>query len=207
MVCRFKGNFPLTLFRYNPLANEDLCSVAAAFNLAYEALATLNGWDTPVLFTSEKEILIPNIPGIFLPEKPSGVWEEELAQKRQGQKSMSIEVSYGNGKKKSLVFYSGSKFTAQERIKFLGTLFSTPIYKGTRSSGFGYRPHPFTGKTSFHPGVDIEVDRPGTVLSSVQQGPVLFLMLVSWNCMESILLLIMQAGIRQYMLIWTKYWL
>lgn len=162
---------PLALFRYIPLANEDLFSVAAAFNLSYEALATLNGWDTPVLFTPEKEILVPNMPGIFLPENPSGAWEEDLAQKRQGQESMSIAVSLGNGGKKSLVFYAGSKFTAQERIKFLGALFSTPIYKGTQSSGFGYRPHPFTGKTSFHPGVDIEVDT-GTEVVSARTGVV-----------------------------------
>lgn len=161
----------LMLFRYVPDTSEDLFTAAVAFNLPYETLATLNGWDSPVLFPSGKEIIVSNQPGIFVPEEPASKWEMDLSKKRKDQTGAKVAVSVGEGNKK-LVFYQGAKFTGMERIKFLGKIFASPLHGGILSSGFGYRPDPFTGKTSYHPGVDLKADV-GTPVYSARHGKVL----------------------------------
>ncbi|OQX30012.1 MAG: hypothetical protein B0D92_00705 [Spirochaeta sp. LUC14_002_19_P3] len=162
---------PLMLFRYVPDTSEDLFTVAAAFNLPYETLATLNGWDSPVLFPSGKEIIVSNLPGLFLSEEPASKWEMSLSERWKAQIGVKVAVSVGEGSKK-LVFYQGAKFTSAERISFLGKIFASPLHGGTLTSGFGYRPNPFTGKISYHAGVDLMADV-GTPVYSVRDGKVL----------------------------------
>jgi len=146
---------PLMLYRYIPLDSENLFSVAAAFNLPYESIATLNGWDAPGLFSSGKELLIPNIPGLFVPENPRGNWEKILADDSRESESINIRVNNGTGVSRKFRFYPGEKFSSDERIRFLGSLFTSPLADSRITSPFGYRQNPFSGGMSFHPGVDL----------------------------------------------------
>lgn len=162
---------PLALFRYRPSASEDLFSVAAAFNLPYETLATLNGWAAPGLFHSGKDILIPNQPGVFIPETPSGSWERDLSATRESAGMTRILINRLSGDTRGFFFYSGDKFTSEERIDFLGSLFASPLLNGKITSPFGYRPHPVTGLQSFHPGVDMRASI-GTQVMAARDGVV-----------------------------------
>lgn len=162
---------PLTLFRYVPLASEDLFSVATAFNLPYETLATLNNMDAPVLFIPGKEILVPNRPGLFVPESPKTPWELKLSESRSGEEGYPVLLSPENKKEIKVVFYPGSKFSSEERIRFLGNLFSSPLEQGELTSGFGYRISPFSGNKSFHPGLDLRASI-GTPVLAARSGTV-----------------------------------
>ena len=146
---------PLMIYRYLPRSSENLFSVAAAFNLPYDSIATLNGWDAPGLLSSEKEVLIPNIPGLFVPEKPEGNWQRVLADNSRTSESVNIKVSSTTGETKPFKFFPGEKFTSAERIRFLGSLFSAPLRDVKITSPYGYRSNPFSGGLSFHPGVDL----------------------------------------------------
>jgi len=157
---------PLMLYRYIPLDSENLFSVAAAFNLPYESIATLNGWDAPGLFSSGKALLIPNIPGLFVPETPEGNWERELAGSSRDSDSINIKVDSGTGVTRNLQFFPGEKFSSAERIRFLGSLFSTPLDDARITSPFGYRQNPFSGGMSFHPGVDLRASINTPVLAA-----------------------------------------
>ena len=145
----------LMIYRYVPRSSEDIFSVAAAFNLPYDSIATLNGWDAPGLLSPGKPILIPNIPGIFIPEEPEGSWENLLSENMKNGNPQSVKVTLGNGKTRKLNFFAGKKFSSTERIRFLGSLFSSPLANVKITSPFGYRPDPFSGGISFHPGVDL----------------------------------------------------
>jgi len=164
-----KHTVSLVIFRYNPLPSEDLFSVAAAFNLPYDALATLNSWEAPALFNAKDEVLIPNIPGIFIPKTPIGKWERMLSGNLRKGSSVSVHIAQKEGMSREFVFFPGNKFTAEERVRFLGSLFLSPVAEGRITSGFGYRPDPFTGKPSFHPGVDLSVSK-GTPVLAVRDG-------------------------------------
>ena len=162
---------PLLLFRYAPQESESLFSAAAAFNLPYETLATLNGWNAPALFTSADEIIVSNLPGIFLPESPGTKWERDMSDARKEKEGIPLIISLEDGTEKSLIFHIGAKFTSDERIRFLGSIFSSPLHRGILTSGFGYRASPFTGQTSFHPGIDIQVEI-GTPVLAARDGKV-----------------------------------
>lgn len=163
---------PLTIYRYIPRPSEDLFSVAAAFNLPYDALATLNSWDAPGLLTAGKEVLVPNIPGLFIPANPIGNWERQLVGSSRSSDPSGVKVSIKAGSHRKFSFFPGDKFTPEERIRFLGSLFTSPMADGKITSSFGYRPNPFTGGISFHPGVDLRAST-GTPVMAARDGTVL----------------------------------
>jgi len=162
---------PLTFFRYIPLPSEDIFSVAAAFNLPYDALATLNSWDAPGMLSAGTEVLIPNRPGLFVPMEPSGRWERELAGSQRTFEPVQVQVNKGNGESVQFRFYAGAKFTSEERVRFLGSLFASPVTNGKITSSFGYRADPFTGKMTFHPGIDLRAAS-GTPVFAARDGVV-----------------------------------
>ncbi len=165
-------SLPLILFKYVPHLSEDLFSIAAAFNLPYETLATLNGWDSPILFETADWVIVPNLQGLFLPENPTSRREKAMAETRKNQEGIHLVVSHGGEHKRNLIFHPGDKFTPEERVQFLGSIFSSPINGGVLTSGFGYRSSPFTGRTSYHPGIDIKAEI-GTPVYAARDGQVL----------------------------------
>ncbi|MDF1568530.1 MAG: M23 family metallopeptidase [Spirochaetaceae bacterium] len=166
-----QGAFGLNIYSYVPRATEDIFAVAAAFNLPYDALATLNGWDSPGLLTPGRQILIPNMPGLFVPTEPSGPWESDLSDHQRSSEPIAVLVGMPTGATKSYEFFPGEKFTSDERIRFLGHVFSAPLQNSRISSNFGYRTNPFRGGLSFHPGVDLKADV-GTEVYAARGGTV-----------------------------------
>jgi murein DD-endopeptidase MepM/ murein hydrolase activator NlpD len=156
----------LILYRYIPRASEDIFSVAAAFNLPYDSLASLNCWDAPGLLSSGKEILIPGIPGLFIPESPVKNWEKHLAGNPREADPIKVKIRTAAGEIRDFNFFPGEKFTPGERIRFLGSLFSAPLEDVKITSSFGYRQNPFTGNMSFHPGVDLRASMNTEVLAA-----------------------------------------
>ena len=157
---------PLTLFRYIPKEHEDLFAVAAAFNLPYETLATLNGWDGPGRLEPGQELLLPNMPGLFIPVTPLGFWETGLSRNPRETSAQLVRLQTLSGETRDYSFFPGEKFNAAERRDFLGSLFRSPLMNTQITSPFGYRPHPFTGKPSYHPGVDMRAAMRTPVMAS-----------------------------------------
>ena len=156
------------IYCYVPRESEDIFAVAAAFNLPYESLATLNGWDAPGLMNSGSEMMVPNMPGIFVPQIPENGWEKLLRENRTGKASVAVLVRIA-GDERRFLFHPGEKFSSDERIRFLGSIFSSPVGRVRVSSGFGYRTHPFHGGPSFHAGIDLRVPL-GTSVKAAGDG-------------------------------------
>ncbi len=160
---------PLMIYRYKPRVSEDLFSVAAAFNLPYDALATLNGLDAPGLLSSNQELLVPNAPGLFVPENPRGSWERRLKTSGRKNDPYTIQIAAPGNDVYRYLYYPGEFFSPEERKHFLGSLFAAPLVDMKLTSPYGYRVSPLTGYTSFHPGIDLRAEI-GTPVKAARDG-------------------------------------
>ena len=156
----------LSIYKYRPKFGEDLFSLSAAFNLPYESIVTLNGWDSPISIAGIDYVLIPNIPGIFVPEIPRDNWEKDIKNARTTQSGEMIQVNRSDGDSLGMLFYEGEKFTREERIRFLSSKFIMPLKNQHITSPFGYRKYFLTRKQQFHTGMDFRAEIGTPVLAS-----------------------------------------
>jgi murein DD-endopeptidase MepM/ murein hydrolase activator NlpD len=158
------------LFRYKIKNGDELFSIAARLNLPYDTLATLNNLAGPQALRPGSQILIPTIPGIYVPEDLSTIY----AQARSGSYSpdtKTFTLLRGSEQRQKWHLFPGARFNQLERAFFLGILFQFPISSARISSTFGPRPNPFTGKPSFHRGMDFAAPQ-GTEIRPARPGKV-----------------------------------
>ena len=163
-----EGELPaLTFFLYRPKKGEDLFSLVARTNLPYDTIVTLNGISNSNEYERKNEVVVPNLPGIFVPHDPRSELEEFMLSWRSSGKQDAVSISaFIEGEKRSFDFFPGDRFHPLERAYFLRILFRTPLPVGYLTSTFGLRKDPFTGHASFHGGVDIAADYGTTVLAA-----------------------------------------
>ncbi len=159
---------PLIIAKYK-LKNENLFQIASRLNIPYETISTLNRIANPDNFSDFKEILIPNQPVLFIPEKPVADIEFILSAREHNTEKVKILI---NSRKNVFFILHDERFNNTERSFFLNTFFRFPIEKGRISSFYGNRLHPKTGKMSFHNGIDIAA-QPGTPVYSSAAGSVI----------------------------------
>lgn len=161
---------PLTLFSYRPKEEETLFTIAARCNLPYETIALLNSFSSPGEAEDAKEILIPNIPGVFVPFTPTNELEKLMSSWRLQQKSKGnrIVVRTPNGDTREFLFIPGGRFHSTERAFFLQILFRFPLSEGVVTSSYGERESPFTKRVHFHHGIDIAAPYGTEVYASLE---------------------------------------
>jgi murein DD-endopeptidase MepM/ murein hydrolase activator NlpD len=161
----------LVVFRYAPSGSPSLISLAAQFGLPYSSLASLNRLDQDDPLPAE--VLVPNMPGLFVPEEPDSDTERVVASRRAGALAQAQAVTITvNDKSTRFRFFPGSDFDRVERLSYLGILFRRPLRNTRISSSYGFRRSPFTGKPSFHSGVDFP-GPVGTPVFAAREGMVI----------------------------------
>jgi len=147
---------PLRFFSLARPEEMDLFALAARLNLPYSTLATLNGVSGPAGASRLDRLVVPNLPGLFVPDKPQSSFEEILgsisANARHDPQPVVVRLPGGT---RRFGFYPGQDFSAVERAFFLNILFRFPLALGQLTSAYGPRPDPLTGSPEFHHGVDI----------------------------------------------------
>ena len=141
----------VNLYTYRAQTNDDLLSLAARCNIPYETIALANKLaflDSPIANTL---LYLCTCPGLFIPEKP--LTPLEFILKTRYPDTKGYFVCTVNGER--YVFVPEQKLNPTERFFFVDSAMTPPLEKGVISSAFGMRVHPFTGKQSFHKGVDI----------------------------------------------------
>ncbi|MDR0585528.1 MAG: M23 family metallopeptidase [Treponema sp.] len=163
----------LTIYQYSPREGEDLFSLAARCNIPYAALASLNRLSHPALPETGRPLLLPSIPGIFIPAEPRSDLEQLLAAARlprQKDESVTLTISRG-GAAEIFLFCPGADFTATERIFFLNFGFRFPLRTFTLTSPYGIRQNPITGNIGLHAGLDLAAPE-GTEVFAAGEGTV-----------------------------------
>lgn len=159
----------LTIYRYVPGEGEDLLSIAARCNIPYPALATLNRLSYPSLPSPGREILLPSIPGLFVPREPVSDLERLLAAARFSWEG-GVDIQAGQGRA-AFRFFPGDDFSPTERIFFLHRDFRFPLRSFTLTSAFGPRVNPVTGRFRVHEGLDLAAPA-GTDVFAAREGVV-----------------------------------
>lgn len=155
---------PLLIYRYEARERDTVFGIAARLSLPYSALATLNRLAAPELEPGET-LLIPGIPGIFVPLDPRSDLESIMHDLRRGREASVVTVSSGPT---STVFrfFPGEDYLSEERLAFLGMMFRHPLPDGDLTSPFGPRVNPITAEFGFHGGADYAASEGTPVLAS-----------------------------------------
>jgi murein DD-endopeptidase MepM/ murein hydrolase activator NlpD len=157
----------LLLFSYLVPEGEDIFRLASRCNVPYAALATLNRAGHPS--SMPKKVLLPSVPGIFIPEHPENDLERLMAS---GGDREGVVLTIGlDGKKERFLFIPGVDFSPTERTYFLNTGFRFPLRTYRLTSAFGVRASPFTGKPQNHSGLDLAAPL-GTEVYAARDGVV-----------------------------------
>jgi murein DD-endopeptidase MepM/ murein hydrolase activator NlpD len=159
-----QGNWAaaLTVYRYIPGEGEDLLSLAARCNIPYASLATLNRLPHPPL---AGEMLLPSIPGIFVPLEPDSDLERLMATARSGREGEEIRLGGAAG---VFRFFPGDDFSPTERVFFLNRGFRFPLRNFTLTSAFGPRVNPVTGRFRVHEGLDLAAPEGADVFAAAE---------------------------------------
>lgn len=164
----------LMLYRYRPDSSDTLISLASRFSIPYSSLATLNRIEGAQLPKDIDTILVPSIPGLFVPSEAESSLEVMLSDRAEEDLDEANPVTVRLAREhntKEFAFYPGEDFTPDERRAFLSVLFRPPVEHMRLTSGFGFRRNPFTGGNSFHAGVDLGAPR-GTPVYAAASGRV-----------------------------------
>jgi murein DD-endopeptidase MepM/ murein hydrolase activator NlpD len=157
----------LRIYSYTPEADEDIFRLAARCNVPYAAMATLNRISHPDMLKGP--VLLPTVPGIFVPEDPSNDLERLISSSRDSEGGIIITLRQGEPKR--FLFFPGADFSPTERSYFLNSGFRFPLRNYRITSPFGIRPSPFTGRPQRHNGLDLAAPL-GTEVYAAREGRV-----------------------------------
>ena len=167
----------MTIYGYVTKGDDELLGIAARCNIPYDTLASLNRISHGEDMAAGKLLLLPSIPGIFIPEKPATDLEKLLFTTRMetGSESEPEGVILSiprDGKTELFRFIPGDNFTATERVFFLNRGFHYPLEHFTVTSFYGPRTNPVTGKYGMHAGLDLAAPE-GSEVYAVKDGTVI----------------------------------
>jgi murein DD-endopeptidase MepM/ murein hydrolase activator NlpD len=164
----------LTIYRYNPAPDDELFLIVARCNIPYDTFATLNRWGNMPLLSPTGAILMPSIPGIFIPEEPESDLEQLIFSSRGDEAGASITIMMPSGKEQKFRFIPGDSLTPNERVFFLNPgQFRFPLHSYRLTSAFGMRVSPISGRKSMHGGLDLAAPT-GTAVYAARDGVVSF---------------------------------
>jgi murein DD-endopeptidase MepM/ murein hydrolase activator NlpD len=160
----------LTIYSYTPAKNENLLGIAARCSIPYATLASLNRLSHLEDLVSGKPMLLPTMPGIFIPETPATDLEQLIFSARQ-ENAVALYIP-SEGKTERFYFVPGDDFSPTERAFFLNRDFHFPLRQFQVSSGYGMRINPVTGIQSMHGGIDLAAPE-GTEVYTAKSGTVM----------------------------------
>ena len=160
----------LTIYAYLPVAGDELLAIAARCNIPYATLASLNRLSHVGEVAGGTYLLLPSVPGLFIPAEPISELERLLVSSRE---DTGITLSIPReGRLERYYFIPGDDFTPNERVFFLNRDFRFPLREIRVTSPYGPRVNPVTGRPGVHHGLDLAAPE-GTEVYSVRRGTVI----------------------------------
>ncbi|NBF40514.1 MAG: peptidoglycan DD-metalloendopeptidase family protein [Spirochaetes bacterium] len=162
----------LAIYRYKPRESDTLITVASRLMVPYSSLASLNRMAHSEIPDDTEYLLVPSVPGIFVPETPVSELENLMWDLRGNRRDEAQRITVtADDEAQRFRFFPGSDFDRVERLAFLRLLFQRPVANTVISSHFGYRNSPITARPQFHGGVDFAAPT-GTSVVAAREGRV-----------------------------------
>jgi murein DD-endopeptidase MepM/ murein hydrolase activator NlpD len=170
----------LKVYRHPLEAGEDYLTLAARSNVGREALISLNHLEADRPLSQGELVLLPTIPGLYIPENPQTELEKLLASNRSTAGALPVSIYQPDGSVENFRFLPGAEFNRTEWTFFLTPQdWAFPLRTYTISSSYGYRSNPLTGNYVLHEGLDLAAPegtpvypaRAGLVSSIVYDDP------------------------------------
>lgn len=155
----------LLFYSYTVEKDMDILDLASRCNILYDSIASLNSLSSINDNIEGKKLLLPTVPGLFIPEDGGDsaisrllAWDSRLEEAAE---KFNLKI---NGK--NFVFLPAQRFNTTQRAFFLNTAFLFPLDDGVLTSPFGKRNSPFTGKPANHKGIDLAAPEGSPVYAS-----------------------------------------
>lgn len=167
-----KTQLPVALYAYRTQPSDTLFAIAARCSVSYDSIASLNRIASPAELTAGTIILLPTLPGLYLPDNGEGSFETLLLSSFDPDDPSIISFTVhdpSGGSKRTVHCIPDSQFDGTVRSWFLTPRYRFPLPSGVVTSSFGMRKNPITGNLVFHKGVDLAAPR-GTPVYACSDG-------------------------------------
>lgn len=160
-------------FYYKNTENFSLQGLASRCNIPYETIATLNQIESSSDKITNKDLILPTVPGLFIPLEKGKTSVEVLLQENYATKQDSLKGTKWKINGRDFVFLKNKRFSPTERAFFLDSSMQLPLSNASFwiSSEFGKRKNPFSGELKNHNGIDMAAAE-GTPVYAVKDGAV-----------------------------------
>lgn len=162
-------------FKYTNTENFTLQGLAARCNIPYDTLATLNHLESSEDKIFNQTLILPSVPGVYIPLEKGNTGIEILLQENYADKPEALKGQKWIINGRTYVFLKNKRFSSTERGFFLDSSMMLPIDKEAFwvSSEFGKRKNPFSGVTKNHNGIDLAASE-GTPVYAIKDGAVAY---------------------------------
>jgi len=170
---------PVHLYSYTVTEKDTLLTIAASCSIPYDSIVSLNRISSMQENLTGKTILLPTLPGLYLPDTAQNTFENLLLSSFDPDNpsiiTFTIHESGSRGKasvKRTVHCIPDSLFEGTVRAFFLTPTFRFPLQVGgIMTSSFGMRKNPVSGHMIFHKGLDLAAPS-GTPVLACADGTV-----------------------------------
>jgi murein DD-endopeptidase MepM/ murein hydrolase activator NlpD len=162
---------PIRLYSYVPARGDTLLTVAARCSVPYDAIASLNRIASLLDGLPNRAILLPTLPGLYLPDSSANDFERLLLSSFDPDDPSIVSFQIHDPAARSVHCVPDSTFDGTVRAFFLTPSFRFPLPAAVKTSSFGMRKNPVTGNLVFHKGIDLAAAR-GTPVYACADGTV-----------------------------------
>ena len=147
---------PIQFYRYRVKKDDSIIRIAARCSIPYDGIITVNRIMSIKDDLTGSYILLPTVPALYLPETPENPIEKLISAALEKEVLPTIEIYVSSkGQKRKVFCIPNGTFDGTTRAYLLHPLYRFPLESGILTSSFGKRASPFTGKPSYHPGIDL----------------------------------------------------
>ena len=144
----------INFYSYRTVKGDSIFTLSARCAITQESIATLNGIENSNAMIDGKKLILPTVPGLYIPLHPETQIDFLLAKEHSVTLLTEGHPIYEiNGKK--YYFLKDTKFSPEARAFFLDSGMGLPLEKYVLTSSFGMRKSPISGKWKFHKGRDM----------------------------------------------------